>query len=370
MSTQVCTGLFTNTASTPYFLPLEQQINEFYLRNLTRSGITVGSVSGSLSSNRIVKAWYNPSYMNAGTALIEETGTVSSILAPLNIGNCSINGFTIWNAFNPPTFATIAISSFVPGSTTVWTTGTAHGFQVGDTVRVTGLTSAPQFGGLSMTVTATGGGGTTFTTLLNSTGATTSVGSVVKTGNYLIPSKTGTYPDNRVIAAMTNANPMVITTLVQQNYAVGDVVTFEMPSVFGVPQLTNSYSGLPSQATVVSANNAVGTQTVTLNVNSIGFGTFGGTNGWPGSSSYPFTFPQLVPQGEGNTNNLSSYGVSPTPLPYANQDVLSFTKQANGYSGILIGAGDGTNSATTGGIIGSTIDVWEWRCISSLQQYP
>ena len=368
MSTQVCTGTFTNVASTPFFLPLEQGINEFRLKNLTRSGVTVGSVSGSLTSTRIVEAFFNPSYQNAGTAQIIQTGTVSGILAPMNIGNLAQNGFTIFNPFNPVTYPVVAIASYTPGTTTVWTTSTAHGYQVGDTVRVYGLTST-QFNGLSMTVTAVGST-TTFTTLLNSTGGTTSTGSVVKTGNYLIPTRSGTYPDNRVIAAMTNANPMVITTLVQQNYAAGDVVTFDIPSVFGVPQLSNSISGLPVQGTVISANNAVGTQTVTIAINSTGFGVFGGTNGWPASTSYPFTFPYMVPQGEGNINNLQAYGVTPAPLPYANQPVLSFAKQANGYGGILIGAGDGTNAATTGGLIGATVDVWEWRAITSTQSFP
>lgn len=367
--TQVCTGLFTNVASTPFFVPLEQQINEFQIRNLTRSGVTVGSVAGALASARIVKAFFNPSYQNPGTALIEETGTVSGILAPLNIGNLAQNGFTIFNANSISNGPSIAVASFTPGTTTVWTTSVPHGFQVGDNVRVSNLTSAPQFGGLVMTVTAVGST-TTFTTLLNSTGATTSVGTVQKVGNAFLPHRSLYYPENRVIAAMTNANPMVITTLVQQNYFVGDVVTFDVPSIFGVPQLSNVISGLPVQATVVAANNAVGVQTVSLSLNSIPFGVFGGANGWPASTSYPFSFPQLVPQGEGNTNNLAAFGVVPTPLPYANQDVLSFARQNQASNGILIGAGDGTNAATTGGIIGSTVDVWEWRAITSLQSFP
>lgn len=377
MSTQICTGLFTNVASTPFFLPLEQQINEFSLRNLTRSGVTAGGVAGALTSTRIVKAWFNPSYMSNGTALIEENGTVSGVLAPLNIGNLPQNGFTVVNTATQSLGAVVAISSFTPGTTTVWTTGAPHGYQVGDTVRVYGLTAAPQFSGLAMTVTAVGST-TTFTTLLDSTGATTSAGFVVKTGNYLIPTRSGVYPENRVIAKITNANPMVVTTLVQQNYYPGDVVTFLIPSKFGVPQLTNALSGLPFQATVVSAVNAVGTQTVTLNVNSTSFGVFAtnnvinGSNAghWPLAPAFPMSFPVMIPQGEGNLNNLQSYGVSPTPLPYGNQDVLSFAKQNNGYNGILIGAGDGTNSVTTGGLIGATIDVWEWKATTSLQTFP
>jgi len=377
MSTQICTGFFTNVASTPFFLPLEQQINEFSLRNLTRSGVTAGGIAGALTSTRIVKAWFNPSVMSNGTALIEENGTVVGTLAPLNVGNLAQNGFTVFNAANQSVGAVVAIASFTPGTTTVWTTSTPHGFQIGDTVRVYGLTAAPQFSGLAMTVTAVGST-TTFTTLLDSTGATTSAGSVVRIGNFLIPTRTGVYPENRVIAKITNANPMVITLLVAQNYFPGNVVTFSMPSKFGMPQLTNSLSGLPFQATVISAVNTVGVQTVTVAVDSTNFGVFatnsvvGGSNPghWPLAPAFPMSFPTLVPDGEGNTNNLSAFGVLPTPLPYGNQDVLSFAKQNNGYNGILIGAGDGTNASTTGGIIGSTIDVWEWRAITSLQQFP
>lgn len=369
MSTQICTGTFTNVASTPFFISLQQYVSEFCIKNLTRSGVTVGSVSGSLTSTRIVEAFFNQAYQNAGTAQIIQTGTVSGILAPMNVGNLAQNGITIFNSSNPPTFAVVAVASFTPGTTTVWTTSTAHGYQVGDTVRVYGLTSAPQFSGLAMTVTAVGST-TTFTTLLNSTGATTSVGSVIKTGNYLIPSRSGTYPENRVIAAISNANPMVVTTLVQQNYFVGDVVTFSIPSAFTISQLSSQTTGLPVQATVIAANNAVGTQTVTLAMNSVGFGTFGGTNGWLGSSSYPFSFPVMVPQGEGNINNFQAFGITPSPLPYANQDVLSFAKQRTAANGVFVGAGDGTNAATTGGIIGSTVDVWEWRAITSTQEFP
>jgi len=376
MSTQITTGLFQNVASTPFFIPLHQYISEIRLKNLTRSGITVGSVAGSLTSDRIVEAFWCD-YMAQGTAQIVQNGTVAGILAPQQNGVASINGFTVYNGATGNVGPVLSILSFTPGTTTVWTTSTNHGYQVGDTVRVWGLTSAPQFSGLQMTVTATNGTNT-FTTLLDSTGATTSVGSVQKIGNYLLPTRSLYYPQNRVIAKITNANPMVVTTLVQQNYYVGDVVTFDIPSVFGIPQLTNSITGLPFEATVIAANNAVGTQTVTLAVDSTNFGIFATTGvasttnptHWPLSGAYPFTFPQMVPQGEGNINNFSSFGVLPAPLPYGNQDVLSFARQNQASNGIIVGAGDGTNSATTGGIIGDTVDVWEFRVISSLQQYP
>lgn len=371
--TQICTGLFTNVASTPFFLPLEQHVSEFRLKNLTQSNITVGSVAGVTTGTRIVEAFWSP-YMNQGTAQVGVVGTYSGNAAPLSWGGLPQQGISLFNAAKPPISAAKAIQSFTPGTTTSWG-ATAHGFLVGDIVRVYGLTSAPQFGGLAMTVTAVSTNA--FTTLLDSTGATTSVGFAVKIGSSYLPPRSLYYPEVRAIAKITNANPMVITTLVQQNYAVGDVVTFDIPSAFGMPQLRNSISGLPFQATVVAVNNAVGTQTVSVNVDSTAFGVFATNSGsgsnpghWPLATSYPFGFPFLVPQGEGNLNNLQAYGVLPAPLPYANQDVLSFARQNLGQNGILIGAGDGTSANATGGVIGSTIDVWEWRAITSNQEFP
>lgn len=364
MSTQITTGLFTNVASTPYFLPLTQGINEFYLRNLTRSGVTAGGVAGSIASNRIVEAFYNPSYMSTGTALIKQNGTVASGLAPIANGNLAQNGFTIFNADNRVNPAAVAIASFVPGTTTVFTTGANHGLLVGDIVRIYGLTTAPQLGGVAMTVTAVGSA-TTFTTLLNSSNAVTSVGFVQKIGSSYLPPNALYYPEIRAIAAISQANPMVVTTLVQQNYQIGNVVRFGIPTAYGMQQLINKYTGLPFEATISAVNNAVGTQTVTFaNVDSSAFTAFA----WPAASSYPAGLPVMIPQGEGNTNNLN--GIVPSPLPYANQNVLSFATQNLGRNGILIGAGDGTNAASTGGLIGSTIDVWEWTAVSSLQQFP
>lgn len=364
MSCQILTGSFINVASTAKFVPITAQINEFRLWNLTRSGVTSQGVSGSLTSDRIVEAYFNPNLMTNATALIKQQGTVSGILAPLNNGICAINGFSIVNGAVPFQGPTKSILSFTPGTTTVFTTSAAHGFVVGDNVRVFGLTTAPQMGGLVMTVTAIGGGGTTFTTLFDSSNAVTSVGSVFKVGTFAQQNSSLYYPQNRAIASISLANPMVVKTLVQQNYQIGDVVRFQIPTVFGMQQLVSGTNGLPVECTVSAVNNAVGTQTVTFaNVDSSAYTAFA----WAAAASYPYGLPIMVPQGEGNTNQLA--GVTPSPLPYGNQDILGFARQNQGQNGILIGAGDGTNSATTGGIIGSTTDAWMWEAITCTQTF-
>ena len=161
---------------------------------------------------------------------------------------------------------------------------------------------------------------------------------------------------------------MVVTTLVQQNYQVGDVVVFQIPqgpsaggvNGYGMPEINSTTNGLPKQFTVRAVNNAIGTQTVTLEADSSAFTAFA----FPGTGFYPIGLPVMIPQGEGNTNNLG--GIVPFPLPYGNQEILGFARQNLGRNGILIG----TNAASTGGLIGSTVDVWEWRAITSLQTFP
>ena len=157
---------------------------------------------------------------------------------------------------------------------------------------------------------------------------------------------------------------MVVKTLVAQSYQIGDVVRFQIPTVFGMQELVSTSSGLPVEFTVSAVNNAVGTQSVTFaNTDSSAFSAFA----WAAAASYPYGLPVMVPQGEGNLNQLS--GVTPSPLPYANQDILGFATQNTAQNGILIGAGDGTNSATTGGIIGSTADAWMWEAVTATQSF-
>lgn len=357
MSSQITSGSFTNVASTPYFLPLEQHISYFKLVNASKLA--------SYTSARITNAeWWD--YMANGIAYVDAPTTITG---PLNASavirtQLAQNGFTIFNAANQVNGANVSGASFVPGSPTVFT-ATGHGFQVGDNVRLTNVTSAPQLGGLVMTVTAVTTN--TFTTLLDTTNALTSVFTVSKVGSAYLPQKSLYYPQNRVIATISKANPMVVQTLVAQNYQVGDVVRFAIPTAYGMQQLNSSTNGLPLQFTVSAVNNAVGTQSVTFaNVNSTAYNTFVSLL----AAQYPQSLPVMIPQGEGNTNNFLNGSPAPSPLPYGNQDILAFATQNQGYNGILIGAGDGTAASSTGGLIGSTTDTWYWEAHSSLQSFP
>lgn len=355
--TVISSGSFTNVASTPYFLPLSQHISYFKMTNASKLA--------SYTSARITNVeWWD--YMANGVAFVDAPTTITG---PLNT-NAVIrtllaqNGISVYDSSIYSQGPTIAIASFTTGTTTTFTTSSPHGLQIGDNVRIVNLASAPQMGGLVMTVTAVGTT-TTFTTLFNSSNAVTSTGSVYKVGNVAVQNSALYYPQNRAIAGITLANPMVVTTLVQQNYQISDVVRFMIPTKFGMTQLNSPQTGFPIECTISAVNNAVGTQTVTFaNVNSSAFTAFA----WAAAASYPYGLPVMIPQGEGNTNNL--LGVQPSPLPYANQNILGFARQNTGSRGLLIGAGDGTAASSTGGIIGSTVDTWYWEAHTSEQQFP
>jgi len=364
METQIVTGGFVNVASTPFFIPIRCQIDEFRLVNLTRSGVDAFGIAGNLTSDVISEAEFFPRYMTRGTARVYQNGTVGGDLAPIQVGNLPQNGFYLFDAANQVKGPNIAIASFVPGTTTVWTTSTSHGFVVGDNVRVGDLTTAPELGGLVMTVTAVGST-TQFTTLLNSSNSLTSVGTVYRVGNAFLPQPSLYYPEWRAIASITLANPMVVTLLVRQVYQVGDVVRFQIPTVFGAEQLNTTNNGLPVEFTVIAVNNAVGTQTVTLAYDATALTAFA----WPAAASYPFSLPIMEPQGEGNINNFPAY-IAPAPLPYGNQNILGFATQNQGQNGILVGAGDGTNADDTGGLITSDVEAWCWRAVCSQQTFP
>lgn len=356
MTAQITTGSFTSTASTPFFIPLSQQISKFSLVNQTKLA--------SYTSGRITNAEWN-NYMSNDIAIVDAPTTITGPLEASAVIRTQLaqNGFTIVKGGIYQQGPTIAVASFVPGTTTVFTTGAAHGFKVGDNVRIVGMTTAPQMGGLVMTVTAVGST-TTFTTLFNSTNALTSVGSVYKVGNAALQNSSLYYPQVRAIAGITAANPVVVTTLVQQNYQIGDKVRFQIPTVFGMQQLSSTSNGLPVEFTVKAVNNAVGTQTVTLDVDGSAFTAFA----WPVAANYPLSLPTMVPQGAGNTNNLTN--VLPSPLPYANQNILGFATQNTAQSGILIGAGDGTAASGTGGLIGADPEVYTWTAVTAMQQFP
>ena len=139
--TIITSGSFTNVASTPYYLPLNQHVSYFKLTNASKLA--------SYTSGRITNVeWWD--YMANGIAFVDAPTTITG---PLNASavirtQLAQNGISLYDSSVYAQGATFTISSFTPGTTTVFTTSTNHGYQVGDNVRIVGMTTAPQMGGL------------------------------------------------------------------------------------------------------------------------------------------------------------------------------------------------------------------------------
>jgi hypothetical protein len=103
----------------------------------------------------------------------------------------------------------------------------------------------------------------------------------------------------QTIASVTNANPMVITTVNNHGYVAGMNLTFLIPIIFGMQELNN----LNAQVLSVTSNS------LTINLNSINFSVFS----YPSPLPSAFTLPSVIP-------NASGPYLPPQPLPYGNQD--------------------------------------------------
>jgi len=103
----------------------------------------------------------------------------------------------------------------------------------------------------------------------------------------------------KVIESITNAFPMVLTTVEDHGYVLGMEVRFLIPSQFGMQELNKVDS---VQVIAITAD------TLTIDLDSREFTTFQ----YPGSLPTAYTPPSVIP------NNSGPY-LPPLPLPYGNQ---------------------------------------------------
>ncbi len=106
------------------------------------------------------------------------------------------------------------------------------------------------------------------------------------------------------IASITNAYPMVVTTVNDHGYVSGMVVTFLIPISFGMIELNN----LSGQ--VIGVTN----DTLTINLDSISFTPFA----YPSPLPSAYTPPSVIPYSSGPY-------LPPLPLPFGNQDSFEGT---------------------------------------------
>jgi hypothetical protein len=264
--TIVTQGTFTQPATAVgQIIPLPSSVDYFITTNLTQMATTNGT-------GRCVRGeWYGGGLFQPNDGL---RWTKTNSTSAINIDKFSTatasNGFTYVTSFPQPEAAVTGttITNATPAVATITNT-----YSEGDTVTLYNTTGALMYSGMSFTISSVSGSG--FTLLgLNTPGSAATAFTARRIPKYM-----PVEPRFLYVTGVTQANPCVVTVSEQHQYVVGQKVSFEVPSSFGMVQLNNFYA--PSNKPWVIT--AVTDYTMTLNVDSTNFTAFA----FPLSSASP-----------------------------------------------------------------------------------
>jgi hypothetical protein len=296
--TIVSSGTFTQPATAvAQYINLPSGADYFRTTNLTQMATTAGTgvcVRGE---------WYGGGLFADNDGLRWKKSNSTSVI---NIDNFSTstasNGFTYVTSYPNPEAALTGttITNATPAVATVTNT-----YSEGDRVVIYNSVGALQYSGMTFTISSVSGSG--FTLLgLNTPGSAATAFTVRR-----IPKLGRVEPRALFITGITQAAQGVVTVSEAHNYVVGEKIVFNIPGSFGMTQLNSYTQRVPATIT------AVGTYTMTINVNTTNFAAFA----FPATSGSPTTqlFAMLTSAGQSTQYNPVSNvttGYNFTYVPY------------------------------------------------------
>lgn len=292
-------------------IPMTDKPNWIIVKNLTNWGDASAVTS-------IESEWF--SSMSSGT-YISQDQTVTTNALTSNTGTSG--GFTFVDQTNPPTYTKVALTA-INGSTFVVSTGSTAGINVGDFIRLINVTGALELSGILYQVTAV----TTNTSITLGYAATaaTAKGSTYgngTTGFYQKVYPGFMYPSLRQVLWITQATQAKVYFARQNDFTPGELVDFQIPTPYGMTQLSNLTAtpqggptgNPPGAARVLVVTNTATESSITLDYNTTGFTAFtyptsasfaGGASPavcFPaGSGIVPFNGSATIPQSPPGTN--------------------------------------------------------------------
>lgn len=240
----------------------------------------------------------------------------------------SSGGFTFIDQTRPPLFPKVAISA-INGTTGVVSTTTTTGINVGDVVRLINVAGAHQLSTILFTVTAVSAGSSITLGMLASA---VSAGLVVAngtTGFYQKVYPSNFYPNGLPVLYITQSSQAVVYFARPNPYTPGELVDFQIPTQYGMTQLSNltgtSGSGPLAQnpagaPRVLSVVNTATVSSITLDYDTSGFTAFqyptsalvagaaSPANCFPaGSGVVPFNGSATIPLSPPGTNLVDAF---------------------------------------------------------------
>ena len=340
---------YTN-AATPLAqnIPMTAKPDWVFVKDLTNWG------AQSTAANPIYSEWFSSMAAGSYLALGQPSATGASVTTYASQGTSG--GFTFIDQANPPTFTKVAITA-VNGTTFVVSTSNTAGLSVGDTVRLINVVGGQQISGSNLYQITAISANTSIT--LGYAASAASAGLVVAngtTGFYQKVYPGQVLPNTLPVAYITQATQAVVYFFRQHPYTPGELVDFQIPTPYGMTQLSNltaksgsgPFTNNPSGAArVLSVTNSATVSSITIDVNTTGFTAFqfptsaafaGGASPAvcipAGSGVVPLNGSATIPASPPGTNlvdafdNKSQYimniGLSAVGVANANMQVFAF----------------------------------------------
>ena len=275
---------------------LNDQPDLFILKDLTNWGNSVSATVQSEWWSLMPQGAYLATTQSAGNALSSARGTSG--------------GFTFINQANPPTFASLAATA-INNTTFVVSMANTGSIQVGDLVRVINPVGMNEIAGLIFAVTAVTPN-TSITLGYAATAAAAAPGTLFA-GPATSASITKIYPNRfyphlRFVAYITQATQATVYFFEPNDFTVGEYVDFNIPTPYGMTQLSFLTKGTGQVPALVTAvTNSATQSSITINVDTTGFTPFI----YPPDLVRPGQSPATCfPAGSGPIPNQSPPGVN------------------------------------------------------------
>ena len=284
-------GSFTSDAAVArQEIQVSDQPDMIHVRNRTAWGDDAAETS--------VESWWRRG-MAFDSAQTADQAVTTGILSTEAVTS---GGFRVYNTANPPVFAELATSGtdITLANPAVATMADTGEISVGDVVRLSDTTGMLQLSSMDFEVTAVSAN-TNITLNID----TANEAAVATAGNVRLFIPGRHYPRWRYIVPLagavgiTQATQCVVSMSVAHDFTVGEVLSLRVPSAnFGMTEI-NKLTGIVQ---------AVGTYTVTLDIDTSGFTAFA----LPTSAQFAAGMSNAVilPVGAGPTPNANPPGVS------------------------------------------------------------
>jgi hypothetical protein len=254
--------------------------------------------------------WFWEQSMGNGFAngILQSSSGSAPAMISYTSGTTASDAISCYDTTNPPTYSALATTNIASNTGTyVVTMANTGTISVGDYVRLYSTTGALQLSGYTFQVTAVSSNVSITLGYMATSGITTAAaataGSVVK----FIPQRF--YPRLRRIANITQAAQAKVYFMEQNDFTVGEKVSFRIPNAFGMTQLNN----MPVR--VLAVTNSATESSIVLDISSTGFTAFT----FPTSAVYAAGVSQAVCVPSSSTVvPISAANTSPVQPPGTN----------------------------------------------------